>query len=138
MQVLKAFVYLYGLWLGYFLAGVMLNAFQASWVIWFGTLLMTVHLCWAGTAAIALAVAWVVVTIWTAAILGSTPLPIYFNGSSWALILIGAWLLATAFIVLLGFARRPIRQLGLKPIHGFWALLGLTWSALAIGAVCFG
>ena len=116
----------------------MLNAFQASWVVWLGTLLMTVHLCWAGTAAIALAVAWVVATMWTAAILGSTPLPIYFNGSSWALILIGAWLMATVFIVLLGFARKPVQQLGLKPIHGFWALLGLTWSALAVGAVCFG
>jgi hypothetical protein len=138
MRVLKAFVYLYGVWLGYFLAGVMLNAFQASWVVWLGTLLMTVHLCWAGTAAIALAVAWVVATMWTAAILGSTPLPIYFNGSSWALILIGAWLMATGFIMLLGFARKPIQQLGLKPVHGFWTLLGLTWSALAMGAVCFG
>jgi hypothetical protein len=138
MRVLKAFVYLYGVWLGYFLAGVMLNAFQASWAVWLGTLLMTVHLCWAGTAAIALAVAWVVATMWTAAILGSVPLPIYFNGSSWALILIGAWLMATVFIMLLGFARKPIQQLGLKPVHGFWALLGLTWSALAVGAVCFG
>jgi hypothetical protein len=138
MRVLKAFVYLYGVWLGYFLAGVMLNAFQASWVVWLGTLLMTVHLCWAGTAAIALAVIWVVATMWTAAILGSTPLPIYFNGSSWALILIGAWLMATGFIMLLGFARKPIQQLGLKPGHGFWALLGLTWSALTVGAVCFG
>jgi hypothetical protein len=138
MRVLKAFVYLYGLWLGYFLAGVLLNAFQASWVVWLGTLLMTVHLCWAGSAAIALAVSWAVATMWAAAILGAKPLPIYFTGSSWALILLAVWFMAIAFIVLLGFARKPIRQLGLKPIHGFWALLGLTWSALTVGAVCFG
>jgi hypothetical protein len=138
MVRLKAFVYLYGLWLGYFLAGVLLTAFAAPSVVWVGTLLMTVHLCWAGSAAIVLALAWAVSMVWVAAILGSTPLSIYLNASAWALTLFGVWVMAIAFIVMLGFARKPVQQLGFRPTKGFWVLIGLTWSALAVGALCFG
>jgi hypothetical protein len=115
--------------------GTTLDIYQASPLIWFITLAMTLHLVWNGTGAIAVAIVWVISLIWIAVLVTATPYgaPVK-TGSQWAIALVGLWLQGILYTSLLGFAQFVLAPLRWRRGHTFWLLLGLSWGAMGLGA----
>jgi hypothetical protein len=114
--------------------GMVLDIYNASRLIWLGTFAITVHLAWAGTGAIALAMVWILILIWVAALIFATPKQSPMIPTVWAISLMKLWLLGTLYTMLLGFASRPLTRWGLNRIQSFTILLIFAWSALGLGA----
>jgi hypothetical protein len=117
--------------------GVLLDIYNASILIWIGTLTITLHLAWAGTGAIALAMVWVLIIIWVAAIIYATPKQTHLAPPAWAVSLMKLWIQGALYSVLLGFAARPLARWQLSRTQIFFTLLILTWSALGLGTLIY-
>jgi hypothetical protein len=129
--------YLLLLGMASFGVGVLLDIYNASILIWVGTLAITLHLAWAGTGAIALAMVWVLIVIWVAALIYATPKQTHMDPPSWAVSLMKLWVQGALYSVLLGFASRPLARWQLSRTQVFFTLLILTWSALGLGALVY-
>jgi hypothetical protein len=117
--------------------GVMLDIYNASSLIWLITLGITVHLAWAGTGAIALAMVWVLILIWVAVVIYATPNQVQLDPPTWAISLIKLWVQGVLYVVLSGFAPRLFARWGLKQTQVFLILLILVWSALGTGTLIY-
>jgi hypothetical protein len=132
--------YLGVLLLGYLSAGWLLAAFQVPWVIWLGTLGVSLHLVKVRTNALALASAWIVALVSIAAVLKAwTPLwdshlPLE-HAQSWALGLLLIWLWAHCLALLLAFAKKPVQKLGLRLTQTDRGLIILIWTAMGLGGL---
>ncbi|MEE3716415.1 hypothetical protein V2H45_06635 [Tumidithrix elongata RA019] len=131
----------YGSWfhlaflvLGYTAAGWILADYNASWIVWLGTIAVALHLSKAGTAAIAVATTWIVLLVGIGALTWSYPKHFPIGGAkavAWSLILV--WIYALLMVLLLAFANRPIQAIGLTKKQGFYCLVILTWTSLLLG-----
>jgi hypothetical protein len=117
--------------------GILLDIYNASTLIWVGTLVITLHLAWAGTGAIAIAMVWVLIVIWVAAIIYAVPKQTHMDPPVWALSLMRLWVQGALYSVLLGFAPRPLARWQLSRTQIFFTLLILTWSGLGFGAFIY-
>ncbi len=117
--------------------GVVLDIYNASILIWIGTLAITLHLAWAGTGAIALAIVWVLILIWVAAIIYATPKQTHMYPPAWAFSLMRLWIQGTLYSVWLGFAPRLLAPWQLSRIQVFFTLLILAWSGLGLGTLIY-
>jgi hypothetical protein len=129
--------YLLLLGLAAFGIGVVLDAYNASSLIWLITLAITVHLAWAGTGAIAIAMVWILILIWVAVFIYATPKQVQLDPPTWAISLIKLWVQGTLYAVLSGFAPRLLARWGLKQTQVFLILLILVWSALGTGTLIY-
>jgi hypothetical protein len=129
--------YLLLLCLAAFGIGVVLDTYNASSLIWLVTLAITVHLAWAGTGAIALAMVWVLILIWVAVIIYATPKQVQLDPPTWAISLIKLWVQGVLYVVLSGFAPRLLAHWRLKQTQVFLILLILIWSALGTGMLVY-
>ncbi|GAB4232234.1 MAG: hypothetical protein Kow00121_60380 [Elainellaceae cyanobacterium] len=133
-----AWGYLVLLILGFLSVGWLLAAFQVSWLIWLGTMAITLHLAHAGTDAIAIATAWIATIISIGAVIKAWA-PIWDsrvpweNARLWASGLLLIWLGTTTTGLLLAFAQQPLRSLNWDTNVCSRSLLVLTWSAMACG-----
>jgi hypothetical protein len=137
-EVFRTVAYLIVLWLGYVAIGWLLAVYDVPALIWVGTLAATMHLAWAGTAAIAMGMVWVVTLISMAAFVYAIPAYLRSqDGQDWAMSLFKLWGRGIIFVLMLGFANRFLAPWQLKRSHSFWILVGLTWSALGLGAIIY-
>lgn len=133
-----AWAYLLLLLLGYLSLGWLLAAFQVCWFVWVGTLGVILHLITAKTDAIAIASAWVVAIVSIAAVVKAwTPLwdsrvPSE-HAQLWAIGLLLIWLWAHILVLLLAFARKPMRRLNIQPVQATQGLIVLIGVALVLG-----
>jgi hypothetical protein len=122
------------LWLMACGLGLSLSAYHVSPLIWVGTLAVTLHLAWAGTAAIAPAMVGLLALMWIATVTYALPkfMP-HAIAQVWAGALLELWIRGGLLILLLAFARPCLKpwQLGHMSCFGF--SLGLTWSAIGTG-----
>jgi hypothetical protein len=139
---LTIWVYLMALISGYVTLGWLLAAFQVSGLVWLGSLAVALHLVEAGADAIALATAWIVIVISAGAVAKAwTPiwhanLP-HENAKAWAMGLLVLWLWAVVLAVGLGFAKQPMRSIGLERSHRLMLMgLALGGGGLIYWAVC--
>jgi hypothetical protein len=134
--------YLALLLLGYSLLGWLLAAFQVPWPIWLGSLGMTLHLIYSGTAAIALSAAWVVSIMFLAATskawaaVWDSQVP-YEQAQLWAEGLLLIWLSAIGLVLLLACADSVLAQIGCTGRIKFYSLTCLLWSSIGIGALYY-
>lgn len=137
-----SWLYLTLLLLGFWATGWLLAAFQVSWLVWLGTLGITLHLVQAETEAIALASTWVVLIMFIAAAKKSwTPvwhshLP-FENARLWAQGLLLIWAGLTGLVVLLALAKPHLRLLGLTHRQATTTLFILIWGALILGKLVY-
>jgi hypothetical protein len=130
--------YLATLLLGYGCLGWLLAAFQVPWPIWLGSLGVTIHLIYSGSAAIALSSSWVVGIMFLAAAKKSWPevwdsrVP-HIAAQLWAERLLLIWLVATGLIVLLAFAGAALYRLGVQGRFRFYGFVSLVWAAMGSG-----
>jgi hypothetical protein len=117
--------------------GVVLDVYNASSLIWVVTLAITLHLAWAGTGAIALAMVWILIVLWIAVLIYATPKGTQLRPSPWAVSLMRLWVQGTLYSVLLGFASRFLERWQLSRTQVFFTLLILTWSALGLGTLIY-
>ena len=117
--------------------GILLDIYNASILIWIGTLAITLHLAWAGTGAIAIAMVWILIVIWVAAIIYAVPKQTHMDPPAWALSLMRLWAQGALYSVLLGFASRPLSRWHLSRTQVFFTLLILTWSGLGLGTLIY-
>jgi hypothetical protein len=117
--------------------GMLLDSYNASLLIWVGTLTITLHLAWAGTGAIAIAMVWVLVIIWVAVLIYATPKQTHLDPPVWAVSLMRLWIQGALYSVLLGFASHPLARWQLSRTQIFFTLLILTWSALGLGILIY-
>jgi hypothetical protein len=117
--------------------GMLLDSYNASLLIWVGTLIITLHLAWAGTGAIALAMVWILIIIWVAVLIYATPKQTHLEPPAWAVSLMRLWIQGALYSVLLGFASRPLARWQLGRTQIFFTLLILTWSALGLGTLIY-
>jgi hypothetical protein len=115
----------------------LLDIYNASILIWVGTLAITLHLAWAGTGAIALAMVWVLILIWVAAIIYALPKQTHMDPPAWALSLMRLWVQGALYSALLGFASRTLARWQLSRTQVFFTLLILTWSGLGLGTLIY-
>lgn len=133
-----AWAYLVILFLGYALAGWVLEAYGAPSFVWILTLLLTVHLARVGPDAIALSITWVVGLLWSAAYLGIHPQEIrWAHGGIWGLSLLCLWILALFLVLQLAFAQRFIPTNKDKTTQKFYFLVKLIWGGLALGGFIY-
>ena len=126
--------YLVLLWLIACGLGLNLTAYNVSPWIWLGTLAVTLHLAWAGTAAIAPAMVCLVALMWIATVTHTLPkLMPHAIAQVWAASLLEVWMRGGLLILILAFARPCLKPFQLGHIPSFGFLLGLTWSALGTG-----
>jgi hypothetical protein len=126
--------YLVLLWLIACGLGLNLTAYNVSPLIWLGTLAVTLHLAWAGTAAIASSMFCLLTLIWIATVTHTVPkLVPHAIAQVWAASLLELWLRGGLLILILAFARPCLKPLRLGHIPSFGFILGLTWSALGTG-----
>lgn len=133
-----AWLYLATLLFGYSVLGWLMAAFQVSWLVWLGTMAITLHLAHAGTDAIIIASTWVatimsigaVVKAWTP--IWDSRMP-WENAQLWAIGLLCIWMGSTLLTVLLAFAQHPLRSLHWNARFWTKGLLVLTWGAMAGG-----
>ncbi|CAN1210558.1 hypothetical protein TUMEXPCC7403_10205 [Tumidithrix helvetica PCC 7403] len=131
-------VHLIVLVVGYTAAGWLLAAYNASWVAWFVTLAVLVHLSKAGSAAIAVATTWIVLLVGTGALAWAYPKNFPPRGGptvAWTLLL--AWIFALVLVLLLAFAKRPLQAIGLGKKQGFYCLVILTWVSMLLGLLIY-
>lgn len=127
--------HLLGLGLSALMIGAILRLYEASGLIWVGTLAVTLHLAWAETAAIAVAMVWLIAVIWMAVLSSAMPhrAPMV-DGRDWAMMLGKFWLLGTVYTLLMGYVGQSLAPWRLKRTFGFWLRLGVAWGALGLGA----
>lgn len=114
--------------------GLGLTAYSVSFLIWLGTLAVTLHLAWAGKAAIAPAMVWLVALIGFATVTNAHPQTSpHAIAQVWAASLLELWLRGGLLILILGFARSCLKPWRLSHIPSFGFILGLTWSGLGTG-----
>jgi hypothetical protein len=133
-----AVAYFLLLWLIACSLGMGLSAYSVSALIWLGTLGMTLHLAWAGSAAIAPAMVWLLALMWTATMTHALPQPMQMHNviaQVWAASLLNLWVRGGVVILMLAFARWALKPLRLRPMLTFGFIVGLSWSALGTG-VC--
>jgi hypothetical protein len=117
--------------------GAVLDIYNASSLIWLVTLAITVHLAWAGTGAIPLAMVWALILIWIAVFIYATPNHVQLDPPTWAVSLMKLWVQGAIYAVLSGFAPRLLAGWGLRQTQVFLILLILTWSALGLGTLIY-
>lgn len=114
--------------------GLGLTAYSVSFLIWLGTLAVTLHLAWAGKAAIAPAMVWLLALIGFATVTNAHPQTSpHAIAQVWAASLLELWLRGGLLILILGFARSCLKPWRLSHIPSFGFILGLTWSGLGTG-----
>jgi hypothetical protein len=127
-------VYILLLWLVAYSLSLNLTAYNVSLWIWLGILAVTLHLAWAGTAAIAPAMVWLLTLMWIATVTHTLPKLIpHAIAQVWAASLLEVWIRGGLLILLLAFARPCLKPLRLSQVRSFGLILGLTWSALGTG-----
>jgi hypothetical protein len=127
-------LYILLLWLSAYGLGLNLSAYSVAPWIWLGTLAITLHLAWAGMAAIAPAMVGLLALMWIATVTHTLPkLMPNAIAQVWAASLLALWIRGGLLILLLASARFCLKpwQLGRVPCFGF--SLGLTWSAIGTG-----
>jgi hypothetical protein len=131
-------IYFVLLWLTACSLGMGLTAYVVSPLIWLGTLAVTLHLTWAGSAAIAPAMVWLLALMWVATMTHALPQPMQMHNviaQVWAASLLDLWMRGGLVILMLAFARWAFKPLRLRPAAIFAFTVGLSWSALGAG-VC--
>ncbi len=132
--------YLALLLLSYGALGWLLAAFQVPWPIWLGSLGVTLHLIYSGTAAIALSGGWVVSVMFVAAARKSwatvwgSQVP-YEQAQLWAEGLLLIWIGVTGLVFLLAFADSGLLPLGRR--SRIYGLISLIWGAIYSGSLCY-
>lgn len=127
---------------GFLFTGWLLAAFQAPWLVWLGTLGVTLHLIKAEADAIVLSNAWIVIIMLIAAVKKSwTPawnvhIPSQ-NASLWAAGLLLIWLNLITLVILLAFVKPQLRSLGWSNPKTSIVLVASLWSALVLGALIY-
>jgi hypothetical protein len=114
--------------------GLNLSAYNVAPWIWLGTLAVTLHLAWAGTAAIAPAMVGLLALMWIATVTHTLPkfMP-HAIAQVWAASLLELWIRGGLLILLLAFARPCLKPWQLSHVSSFGFSLGLIWSALSMG-----
>lgn len=141
-SVIFTWSHLAALLLGYGFAGWLLAAFQVSWLVWLGTLGVTLHLIRVGASALTLATGWVVLVMVAAAVVKAwtavwnSRIP-FEQAQLWAQTLLLIWLGAIGLVVLLAFGRSTIGDLGVQGKRAFYSLVTLIWGALATGGLLY-
>jgi hypothetical protein len=137
--------YLILLCLGYVGAGWLLAAYNVSWLIWLGTLLITIHLSIAQTGAIILANTWIVLIILLGIFFNTkislTFLPFY-KAQIWAIGLLIVWFFAIILILMLAFAQTPLKKIclvGIKKARKYTSYISIvvTWIAIRLGYLIY-
>jgi hypothetical protein len=140
-----SWIYLILLCLGYLGLGWILAAYKVSWLIWIGTLLITIHLSIAKAGAIFLANLWLVFVISLGIILNSK-ISLYFlpfdRAQIWALTLLIIWFFSISLIFMLAFAPSNFNKLGLSWLekvqkYNAYILIAVTWIAMRIGYLIY-
>jgi hypothetical protein len=144
-STLFGWTYLLLLFLGYIAAGWLLATYRVSWLVWLGTLGITLHLAIAETGAIVLANTWVVVII-LSGIFFNTKISLNFlpfeRAQIWALSLLIIWVFAIALIFMLAFAKTIMNKLcvgwifKLQPYTSY-ILLSVIWIAIKCGYLIY-
>lgn len=129
-------IYFLLLWLIACGLGMGLTAYDVSPLVWLGTLAVMLHLAWAGSAAIASAMVWLLALMWIATMTHALPQPMQIHSviaQVWAASLLDLWVRGGLVILMLAFARRALKPLRLRPSAIFAFTVGLSWSALGTG-----
>jgi hypothetical protein len=114
--------------------GLGLTAYSVSFLIWLGTLAVTLHLAWAGTAAIAPAMVWLLALIGFATVTNAHPqMSPHAIAQVWAASLLELWIRGGLLILILAFARSCLKPWQLSHVPSFGFILGLTWSGIGTG-----
>lgn len=115
--------------------GLMLADYGVSWLIWLVAIAMTLHLAWAGKAAIAPAMLGLLALMWLATVFHILPKNTHsVIAQVWAASLLELWFRSGLLILLLAFARQCIQPWRWQPTPAVGFILGLTWSGLGTGA----
>jgi hypothetical protein len=140
-----SWTYLILLCLGYIGLGWLLAAYKVSWLIWLGTLLITIHLSIAETGAIFLANLWLVLVISLGIILNSK-ISLHFlpfdRAQIWALTLLIIWFFSISLIFMLALAPAKLKKMSLGWLKKFqkynaYILVTVTWIAMRIGYLIY-
>ncbi|MBE9126960.1 hypothetical protein IQ257_17545 [Coleofasciculus sp. LEGE 07092] len=116
--------------------GWLLSDYNAHWIAWAGTTLVTLHLALVGADAIAVAITWVVGVVWAGAIAYSWPETLRGSGIAvWAGSLALSWILGLALVLTLAFARRAMAQVDTNHVQAFLVLATITGLGLEFGRV---
>ncbi len=127
-------IYFLLLWLVACSLGMGLTAYDVSTLIWLGTLGITLHLAWAGSAAIAPAMVWLLALMWIATMTHAQPMQMHpVIAQVWAASLLDLWVRGGLVILMLAFARRALQPWRLHPVPTVGFIVGLSWSALGTG-----
>jgi hypothetical protein len=114
--------------------GMVLTAYSISPLVWLGTLAVTIHLAWAGSAAIAPAMVWLLALMWIAMLIHALPQQMQnVHDQVWALALLKLWIQSGLAIIMVAFARWGLTPWRLQRLPSFGLILGLTWSGLGMG-----
>jgi hypothetical protein len=129
-----AVIYLLVLFLGFAVSGYLLAVYHVNQLILFANLVMTLRLVQTGSAAIAIAIAWISIWFWGGVMLWATPISFgKMSPRAVALWLLLCWMLSIAMIFLLAFASKYMNKLGLKQHYATYGLLAIVWGGMAIG-----
>jgi hypothetical protein len=122
------------LFLGYGVAGWLLSAYHASWLIWLVVEAMIVHLAWSGTGAIALATFGIAGIIWSATLAKAWFRVVPWVGVPvWAIAIGFSWLLGMALALNLAFIAQNLAFSGFKKAQIFCLLILITNLGLRVG-----
>lgn len=125
--------YLLGLLVAYTAVGWILAAYAAPGPMWIWTLALIVYVAWAGVGAIAVSMLWVVSVVWIAAYTSAKPLHMNWQGSTWAISLLGVWLFAISVVLMLAFAKPALESLRWSRKSTFYRLVIITGIGLILG-----
>ncbi|MBW4519686.1 MAG: hypothetical protein KME16_08300 [Scytolyngbya sp. HA4215-MV1] len=120
--------------LGYGVAGWLLSAYDASWLIWLAVEAMICHLTWVGAGAIALSTVGIVTIMWSATLANAWFHGIPWIGASvWAIALAFSWLLGMVLMLNLALIAQSFNFAGFKKAQIFCLLLLVTNLGLRAG-----
>ncbi|NJK30217.1 MAG: hypothetical protein HC851_11485 [Acaryochloris sp. RU_4_1] len=125
--------YLLGLLVAYTAVGWILAAYATPALMWMWTLALMVYVAWAGAGAIAASMLWVVSVVWIAAYTSATPLHVNWQGSTWAISLLGVWLFAISVVLMLAFAHPALQSLRWSRKSTFYRVVITTGIGLILG-----
>ncbi|MBE9129269.1 MULTISPECIES: hypothetical protein [unclassified Coleofasciculus] len=118
------------------LVGWLLSDYNAHWIAWAGTTLITLHLALVGADAVAVAVTWVVGVVWAGAIAYAWPETVRGSGIAvWAGSLALGWFLGLALVLTLAFARRAMARIDTNQVQAFLVLATVTGLGLKLGQI---
>ncbi len=138
LSLIGSGIYFVLLWLTGCSLGMGLTAYDVLPWVWLGTLAVMLHLTWAGSAAIAPAMVWLLALMWIATITRAMPQPMHdVIAQVWAASLLNLWVRGGLVILMLAFARWALKPLSLRPIAIFGFTVGLSWSALGMGVYMY-